>query len=393
MSDPFEALLRRRLDALRDADALRVPDGMASADEASAAHARRGDWVDLSSNDYLGLGRGQVSRETLEACAPAPPGALASRLIFGTHPAHEALEHELADWVSHPAALLFSSGYAANVGTLAALAGRGDVVFSDALNHASIIDGCRLSKARVVVVPHRDLAALGAGLAAADDPGHRWVVTESYFSMDGDIPDLLGLAALCREHNASLIVDEAHALGVFGRGGSGLLRATDARADVLIGTLGKAVGAQGAFVAGSPELRTYLWNRARSLVFSTAPSPLLARVTLAQVRRARAADAARTRLHRLCRDVRRALASRHVPLVSDGEGPIVPVLLKDNALALRAAERLQGRGFRTRAIRPPTVPPGTARLRITLNATLDDSQIDNLIDAVAEATLDRCPGS
>ncbi len=389
MDEAFESLLRRRLRALEADGALRLPDDTESA--ARRPPAPDGEVLDLTSNDYLGLGRSGVSRETLDALRASPAGGRASRLIFGTDAAHLELERELADWMTLPAALLFTSGYAANVGTLAALAVPGDTIFSDSLNHASIIDGCRLSRATVAVYEHRNLTDLAKRLRANDNPGHRWVVTESYFSMDGDTPDLAAIRSLCRDHGASLIVDEAHALGVFGPGGAGLMRASELHADVLIGTLGKAVGAQGAFVAGSNDLRTYLWNRARSFVFSTATSPALATLTTAQLRRARNADDRRARLHATCRRVRGALANAAVSPVPDSHGPIVPLILGTNDGALEAAATLATHHIRARAIRPPTVPPGSARLRITLDATLTDRQVDHLISALQ--TLRPCRAS
>lgn len=389
MESSLEALLRRRLDALDETVSLRLPDDAEYC--AARSESPPEGLLDLTSNDYLGLGRTAVSRETLDTCLHVPPGGRASRLIFGTHPAHTALERELAAWVGLPSALLFSAGYAANVGTLAALAGPGDTIFSDALNHASIIDGCRLSRAHVQIYHHCDLDDLDAQLRTASEQGHRWVVTETYFSMDADTPDLERISAICRVHRASLIVDEAHALGVFGPYGSGLCQDSGVRPDALIGTLGKAVGAQGAFVAGSAALRTYLWNRARSFVFSTAPSPFLATLTAAQVRRARAADAQRARLHAACHRVRGALDRAGAQLTPNSHGPILPLILGTNAAALDAARTLSRVGIRARAIRPPTVPPGTARLRVTLDATLADPELDRLVQALLQAT--PCPGS
>lgn len=388
MVRPIESLLRHRIARLERTSALRVPDDLAGAPAtADCAHLL----LDLSSNDYLGLARCRVSRETLDAL-DVPGGAGASRLIHGTHPTHLQLEHALANWVSQPAALLFSSGYAANVGTIAALAGPEDIIFSDELNHASLIDGCRLSRARTIIYPHLDLHALGRSLENTPTTGHRWVVTESYFSMNGDSPDLQGLASLCETATASLVVDEAHALGVFGPAGSGLLNAAGVQPDVLIGTLGKALGSQGAFVAGTPDLRLYLWNRARSLVFSTAPSPLLARFTLRQLHRAIASDDARARLHRTCTQLRQALRAAGVP-VATSHGPIVPILLGDNDTVLAAAAELRRYGIRAQAIRPPTVPLGTARLRITLNATLDEAEVPRIADALTATTTTKCRAS
>lgn len=336
----------------------------------------RPDLVDVASNDYLGYAREPVSRATLLECE-AEPGAGASRLIFGTTEAHLALESELAAWVSLDSSLLFSSGYAANLGLIQAVCGPGDVVVSDALNHASIIDGSRLSRARVEVVRHRDPAEVDRVLGAG---GFRraFVLTESYFSMDGDRADLAALREICDRRSAALLVDEAHALGVFGPEGGGLCREAGITPDALVGTLGKALGVQGAFVAGSSTLTRWLWNRARSLVFSTAGSPLLARLALGHVRRARRDDAARSRLAAAASALRDQLAAGGVVLTQDSAGPIVPVLLGDNARALRAAEALRLAGFRAQAIRPPTVPEGSARVRITVSAALDDATLARL---------------
>jgi 8-amino-7-oxononanoate synthase len=227
----------------------------------STAHPRL---LDLCSNDYLGYGA-----EAWPNPAVARSGAGASRLVSGSDPSHEEAEVTLASWLGAEAALLFSSGYAANTGVLAALARPGDIIVSDALNHASIIDGCRLSGASVRVVPHGDAAAVDAALAASTGAAHRWVVTEAYFSMDGDSPDLPSLRTICDRRDAALIVDEAHALGVFGPRGTGLCAAAGVRPDVLVGTASKALGLQGAFVVGPRRLRLWLWNRARSFVFST----------------------------------------------------------------------------------------------------------------------------
>jgi 8-amino-7-oxononanoate synthase len=278
---------------------------------------------------------------------------------------------------------LFTSGFAANLGTISALARPGDVIFSDALNHASIIDGCRLSRAHVVVVPHLDTAALETAIARTPRDGRAWVVTETYFSMDGDSPDLPRLRQICTNHRALLIVDEAHALGVFGTDGSGLCSQASIQPDVLIGTLGKAIGCQGAFVAAPHLVRTWLWNRARSLVFSTAPSPLLATLTLSRVRRAQKDGASRLRLTRLTAYLRQRLAEARIPVAPRSYGPIVPVILGDNQRVVAAAARLARRGFLAQGIRPPTVPRGTARLRITVSADLQQRHLDELAATLA----------
>lgn len=383
-------------------------------------------FVDASSNDYLGLGCQLVSREMFDDAAsgevairdapegdspgqlnqpgrpqaaesclqervsrettlPLSMGAGASRLIHGTRAAHRQLERQLAHWVGLPDALLFSSGFSANVGLNACLALGDDLIFSDQLNHASIIDGCRLAKGRVQIYPHLDLGHLEQQLSHTPEEAAKWVVTESYFSMDGDSPDLARLRSLCTRHGAFLVVDEAHALGVFGPKGAGLCSKQRIAPDVLVGTLGKAVGAQGAFVAGSGSLRTYLWNRARSFVYSTAPSPLLTALTALQVRRTQSQDPARERLHSACLRFRSHLAGAGVNLAPCSHGPIVPIVLGASERAMQAVSQLASRGILTQAVRPPTVPPGHSRLRITLNAHMSDATVDRLAQELVNA--------
>jgi 8-amino-7-oxononanoate synthase len=334
--------------------------------------------VDVCTNDYLGQARRVVSRET-----PARLGSGASRLIYGTSQAHLALERELARWVGAEAALLFPTGYAANLGVVSALAGEGDLVVSDALNHASIIDGCRLSRARIAVVPHLNLDAMAAALKTPVS-GRRWVVTESYFSMDADSPNLGALRRLCDDNGAYLVLDEAHALGVCGPQGAGLAPAMGVAADVLIGTLGKAVGVQGAFVAGSAELCDFLWTRARSFVFTTAPSPALVELTLGAVRATIANDAGRAALNRHVELLEQSL--RDLPqLCSPGRhGPIFPILLGTPERAVRAATALRDHGFLAQAIRPPTVPAGSSRLRVALHADLTPAEVARLATGIRE---------
>lgn len=377
------------LEVLRGEGLLREPtDGRVRDDLAHSAGVA-GPLLDVTSNDYLGLARTSVSRETLEQWAPTPLGAGASRLIFGTHPAHDSLEHDLAEWTGFPCTLLFTSGCAANTGTVAALVGPSDLVVSDVLNHASLIDGCRLSRATVRVVPHLDLDAAAAALAG---PARRkLLVTESYFSMDGNTPDLPRLRELCDASGAALLVDEAHALGVFGPSGAGLCAATGIRPDVLIGTLGKAVGSQGAFVATTPSVRQWLWNRARTFVFSTAMSPLLAQLTREQVHVVREAANARHHLHTLATSLSRDLQSAGLRLPPGHHGPIVPILLGDPQAPVRAAAALLANGILAQPIRPPTVPPGTARLRVTLAATMTSSQLRQLTAALIPACQPVCP--
>lgn len=350
--------LRQQLDELEARDLLRSPRKELAPDT-----------IVLCSNDYLGYAQRPVRH-----AVPLPGGAGASRLISGEHAAHRALERTLAGWVGHEAALLFSSGYAANCGLLSALAMRGDVIVSDRLNHASIIDGCRLSDADVVVVDHCDSRAVENALKHTSSARRRFVVTESYFSMDGHSPDGAKLTALCDAHDATLIVDEAHALGVFGEAGQGLCPT----ADVLVGTLGKAVGLQGAFVAGSNELIHWLYNRARSFVFSTATSPWLAPVVEQRVREVRQDDAARARLAIIGDRFRAAL-----PGAAPSHGPIIPLLVGDPGATVRKSEALLSDGLFVQAIRPPTVPEGTSRLRISLSAALSDEDVTRALAVLA----------
>ncbi len=379
------AFLEDRLTGLRSSGLLRDPGLEGEREQLIERAAERGRrLLDVGSNDYLGYAARAVSRETLDACAGFSPGAAASRLLGGGRRIHQDLEAILAEWVALPTALLFSSGYAANVGTLAALFGPGDLLVSDALNHASIIDGCRLSRARIAVVPHLDLARIDDALASAPE-SHKGVVIESYFSMDADTPDLCRLRSLCDQHGAALLVDEAHALGVFGPAGAGLCAERGVRPDLLIGTLGKAVAAQGAFVATDPSTRTWLWNRARSFVFSTGVSPFLGALIAARIPEVRADEHARLRLRQAASFLRSSLRDRGITLAPDSHGPIIPILLGSPARALAAANRLRDDDILAFPIRPPTVPEGTSRLRLTVTAEFDQNDLTRLATALVAA--------
>ncbi len=367
--------LEAELDELRRAELLRIA-GPARGDAAQV----------LCSNDYLGYAAEPLPLDA-EALRTLPAGAGASRLISGHHPEHHALEQSIADWLQTESALLFSSGYAANVAVLPALAGPGDLIVSDELNHASIIDGCRLSRATIRVVPHLDTDAVERVLTE-QSARRRWVVTESYFSMDGNSPQLDRLRKICDAHQAGLIVDEAHALGVFGNQGRGLCSAQRLRPDVLIGTLSKAIGLQGAFVAGSSLLRSWLFNRARSFVFSTALSPVLAAACRQRIEQVASDELRRQRLGHIVERVRSALAFAGAPIAAS-HGPILPWIVGEPAVALALSKTLLARGLFVQAIRPPTVPAHSARLRITLNARLSDEAIEQALSvlcAIAESS-------
>ncbi len=340
-------------------------------------HPRPGSWSparSFCSNDYLGLASRLPSRS-------GAAGAGASRLVSGNCVEHEAVEGAVAEWLGAEAALLFTSGYAANVGALSALAQRGDLVVSDALNHASLIDGARLSRARVEVVPHLDLDAMARALRRRTEK-RAWVVSESYFSMDADGPDLARLRSLCDETRAGLILDEAHAIGALGPSGRGLAAEAGIAPDVLVGTFGKALGGGGAFVAGPAALRLWLWNRARSFVFSTGLSPATAGANLEAVARVRAADHARRTLAERATQLRDGLVGRGVRVL--GFGHIVPWVVGEPAAANALATALQGRGFQVQAIRPPSVPVGTARLRLTVHAGHTEADVSTLLTTLDE---------
>ena len=354
------------LEALAQTGRLRAP---------SQRNAPRATGIDLASNDYLGFASEPLPTQ---ACG----GAGASALVLGHHPAHLEAEAAFAEWIGVESALMFSSGYAANVGVISCLVGEGDGVFSDGLNHASIVDGCRLSRATTHVWPHLDLGALADQLRLhGRDYRRRLVVVESYYSMDADGPDLAALRTLCDDHDAILMVDEAHALGVFGPAGRGRCAAAGIVPDVLVGPLGKSFGLAGAFVSGSAALRTWLWNAARSFVFSTAPSPALAAAVPYRVAQVASADDRRSRMSAFAEALRGAVSSAGGARV--GFGPIVPWVLGDDAVAMAAASRLREAGLLVVAIRPPTVPVGTARLRLVARASLTPTEVARACETIS----------
>ena len=327
--------------------------------------------ISFASNDYLGLTtHPAVVAAAHEALDRWGSGAGSARLIVGSRPIHHELEHALADWRRCDRALLFPTGYVANLGVLSAFGGPDVTVVSDELNHASIIDGCRLSRSRVVVYPHNDLDACASALAGSE--GRSIVVTDSVFSMDGDVAPIVDLANLCASHGALLMVDEAHAvLGTelpVDLAGLSLLR---------VGTLSKTLGALGGFVAGTNTLIDLLVNRSRPFIFTTAATPADTAAALAAlaIYRGEEGDALRARLR------------SHIARVRAGHpSPIVPVMMGDESSALDAAAMLLEQGLLVPAIRPPTVPAGTSRLRVALSAAHSDTMIDRLVAALA--TLD-----
>ena len=369
------------------------------------------DVINAASNDYLSLaGDRRLARAAANALDEYGTGAGASRLITGTHRRHIALELALADWLQTAGARLFNTGYAANVGVLTALLRAGDVVFSDELNHASIIDGCRLSRADVVVFPHRDVAALERALTTRTGR-RRIVISETLFSMDGDIADVAALAALCKRHGAALILDEAHAIGVWGPEGRGIAAEAGVVPDVLIGTCGKALGGFGAFAASSTAIADLLWNRARPFVFSTALPPSVPAAVQAAVEivRGNEGDERRRNLVARATELRMVLGMPGVQSGSSKSGlegnagmgaggsgathlagghprsAIAPVIVGDDQRVMAISGALLETRVFVQGIRPPTVAEGTARLRVSLCSGHTTADVRAIGTAIVDA--------
>jgi len=339
--------------------------------------------INFCSNDYLGLAGDERVRNAFAAgVRDWGAGAGAAHLVCGHTRAHDTLEQALAEFTGCERCLLFSSGYAANMGTLNALAGRGDFIFADRLNHASLIDGALLSGARIRRYAHRDLDALAKQLIAADEESRKLIVSDGTFSMDGTVCDVDGLLNAARTHDAWLMLDEAHSLGVTGTAGRGLTAEVDAEdALILIGTLGKAFGTQGGFVAGSEDLIETLIQTARTYIYSTALPAAVAVATQESLAIAQAEQWRRDKLTELVARFKAGAQQAGLKLI-DSETPIQPVLLNDEASALAASAALEDRGILVTAIRPPTVPRGTSRLRVTVTAAHTKADIDTLVEAL-----------
>jgi 8-amino-7-oxononanoate synthase len=343
-------------------------------------------YLSFCSNDYLGLANHpEVVAAFHRGLDEYGAGSGAAHLISGHSRAHHALEEELAEFVGRPRALLFSTGYMANLGVISALVGHGDRVFEDQANHASLLDGARLSGARLMRYRHGDCAALKQRLVDAPT-GEYLVATDGVFSMDGDLAPLPGLAELAAAHGAWLLVDDAHGLGVIGPGGRGAAAhygLAPAQLPILMGTLGKAFGTFGAFVAGSETLVETLIQQARTYIYTTAPPPAAAAATRAALRLVREQDWRREQLQVLVRRFREGAAQLGLEL-ADSSTPIQPLIVGEAAAALHLSETLRARGILIGAIRPPTVPPGSARLRITFSAAHSAAQVDQLLDALED---------
>ncbi len=358
---------------------------------AARGHAQRDgrDVVNFCSNDYLGLARhGELAAAMSAATLALGSGAGAAHLVSGHGPEHERLEHELAQFTGRERALLFSTGYMANLGVQVALAARGESILQDKLNHASLLDGAQLSGARLRRYAHCDAGA--AARVAANCEQLAIIASDGVFSMDGDLAPLPQLAELARAQHAWLVVDDAHGLGVIGRTGRGCCEHFALKADdvpVLVGTLGKAFGSFGAFVAGSSELIELLLQRARTAIYTTALPQAVAAASRAALRVVQREPWRRERVAELTQRFREGAARRGVPL-SASQTPIQPIIVGEAAQTLAISQSLLASGFWVSAIRPPTVPAGRARLRVTLSAMHQDAEVDGLLDALAAALQD-----
>lgn len=340
--------------------------------------------LNFASNDYLDLAKDHRLKEAAQqAIEELGCGAASSRLIAGHLNVHAELENWLAAFMGTEAALVFPSGYQSNVAAISTLVGRGDTIFSDELNHASIVDGCRLSGAHIVIYRHSDIEHLSDLLSAVTSPGRKIIVSDAVFSMDGDLAPVTHLAELAEEHGAMLVVDEAHAIGLMGQG-RGLCRERGVCADVVLGTLSKSLGTAGGFIATSDAVRDYFVNRARPFIFSTGLAPACAASALAAVKILDSAP-----------DVGKELivrATRLRGLLQDGgfdiprdRSQIIPIVIGDNATTIEMAKLLEEKGILVAAVRPPSVPVDTARLRISVTLAHMEADFQRAADALVEA--------
>jgi 8-amino-7-oxononanoate synthase len=358
------------------------------ADRGRLRSLRERSGIDFTSNDYLGLAE---SAELRQAAADAvargvPVGSGGSRLLRGNHPEHEALEAEAAAYFGAETALYFGGGYVANFAIFSTLPQSGDLVVHDELIHASVHEGLRRGRADCVSVPHNNVDAFDAAIVRwrkAGGKGRPWLSVESLYSMDGDSPDLVQLLAVADRHEAMVVIDEAHATGVLGPLGRGLAAAFEGRDNVItLHTCGKALGTVGGFILAPRVVRDFLVNRSRPFIFATAPSPLIAAITRAALELSRSNPARRERLARLVEFSGHELRSRCG--IEPSGSQIVPVIIGSDGAAVTIAASLQRKGYDIRAIRPPTVPEGTARLRIALTLNVDEPTVADLFEALSE---------
>jgi 8-amino-7-oxononanoate synthase len=342
--------------------------------------------VDLGSNDYLGLaGDARVIEAACKALKEHGAGSTGSRLVSGNLAVHAELEAALAKLKHTEAALLFNSGYQAAQGTIPALVGPGDLIISDELNHASLIDGCRMSKATVKIYSHNNVAEARDLLASRRSAKRCLIVSDGVFSMDGDVADLAGLAQLRDEFDAWLMIDDAHGTGVLGRSGSGSAEAAGvvSKVDIQMGTVSKALGSSGGFIAGTQVLIDHLINNARSFIYTTGPSPASSGAALAALKIVKEEPERRLQLRENANYLRKSLRAIGLP-VAGGETPIIPVVVGGAEPVMKLAAELREE-YGIVGIRPPTVPEGTSRLRLTVKATHTEPDLDRAVDAIDDA--------
>ncbi len=385
MIQDLDLILSRELERIKEAGRYRFLRTIETAQSPRVVVDGR-EVILMCSNNYLGLADHPRLREAARrAIEEYGTSAVASRLVSGTMRLHQELEKALAEFKGTPQALVFNCGYMANVGVISSLLGPQDVVFSDELNHASIIDGCRLSRARVAVFPHKDMDAL-EDLLKREKGRRRMIVVDGVFSMDGDVAPLPDMVDLAEKYGAILMVDEAHGTGVLGERGAGTVEhfgLTD-RVPIQMGTLGKALGGFGAYVAGSQILREYLINRARSFIFTTALPPADMAVALEAVRLVQEEPQRRKKLHENVAYLVEGLNSLGFSVSNQGTA-VVPVVIGPEDKTMEMSQRLLEYGVFVAGIRPPTVPPGTSRLRVTLMATHTREDLDRALEAFERA--------
>jgi len=379
-----EEIIKKRLSDIIATDLSReIPRIRGSGTEVEV-NSRRA--VLFCSNDYLGLSvHPAVTGALREAVEDAQAGSAASRLVSGDRPEHEELEKRFASFMKVERARLFSTGYQANVGVLSALAQKGDLIFSDELNHASIIDGARLSRADVVVYGHRDVEDLEKKIAGKHTGGLKIIVSDAVFSMDGDPAPLAGLVDLARRYGAIVYLDEAHSFGLMGKGGRGLAfqEQVDDKVDIRLVTFGKAMGLCGAVVLASSDVISLVTNTARSLLYSTSMPSYIARSAMASLDQIEKGDEVRKKLRQNVRLFRELSIAAGLE-ITDSVSPIQPLITGTEQRGLRASRMMLDRGYFIQAIRPPTVAPGTSRLRITLSALHTQKQISGLIENLCD---------
>lgn len=340
----------------------------------------------LASNNYLGLTHFLAVKEAgIKAVKQYGTGSGGARLTTGSHPIYEKLEQALAKFKGTEAALVFNTGYMANVGIISAMVNTGDVIFSDELNHASIIDGCRLSKGQTVIYRHADMKHLAERLENTPCSGRRFLVTDGVFSMDGDIAPLDQIIELAEKYHTMVMVDDAHAVGVIGRGGRGTVDhfGLHGRVHIQIGTLSKSLAAEGGYVAGSQEIIQYLVNKARSFIFSTALAPATVAAAYAALKELQAMPSLVDQLLDNAQYMRTALSEAGL-IVGGTVTPILPIVVGEAAIAVEMAQQLKAHGLIVSAIRPPTVPPGASRLRLTLSAAHERPDLERAVKIITK---------